>query len=370
MKSITKILHTRIDNNGTEPIVTPLYQCSAFSGDSPYFYSRKDNPNISELEKVIGSLEKSKYSIAVSCGMAAIYLVLDLLKNKDILVLNKHVYGCTYRLLQDMSKRRGFILKIIDLSEESDWENIPENTKMVLFETPTNPFLKTVKIYELSHYIKRLNPESLVVVDNTWATPLFQRPLEYGADISLHSGTKYFSGHSDVMSGILVTNRDDLHNDLRQIRFYGGMVLSPGSAWLTRRSMQTFNIRMLHHQKVTLDMFEFLKDVPQVLKVYYPEVDGIQLKGYGGIIFFELRDDLVNKYDEFTRNLKLFGTGTGMACVTSMVAQPYTGSHASMTPEEKREMGLDKNLVRLCFGLEDPDDLKDDLNFAFKSIDS
>jgi cystathionine beta-lyase/cystathionine gamma-synthase len=368
MKNTTKILHLRVDNDGAEPSVTPIYQCSAFTADSPYFYSRKDNPNVAEFEKVIAVLEGSAYALAVTCGMAAIYMTLDLLKNGDLVVINKHVYGCTFKLFQELSERRGFRVKVLDLSVNAGIEAIPAETKMVFFETPTNPFLKTINIGKVSYYVKERNPEALVVVDNTWATPLFQHPLEHGADISLHSGTKYFSGHSDVMNGMLLTDRKDLYEFLFNTRFYGGILLSPESAWLVRRSMQTFDLRLRHQQAVTLEMCEFLKELPQVAKIYYPGVDGTQLTGYGGIIFFELRDELTPKYRLFSQSLKLFGTGTGMAAVTSMVAQPYTGSHASMSPEEKQDIGLGENLVRLCFGLEDIDDLKEDLKSAFKAI--
>ncbi|MCP5048394.1 MAG: PLP-dependent transferase [bacterium] len=370
MKTTTEILHLRVDNNGTEPSVTPVYQCSAFTADSPYFYSRKNNPNVAEVEQVIAKLENAKHALAVTCGMSAIYMVMDLLRAGDRLVVNEHIYGCSYKLFQRLSKMRGFDLDYMDLSKEENIAKIPEGTKMVLFETPTNPFLHSIDIRKVSDHVKGLNPEALVVVDNTWATPLFQHPLEHGADISLHSGTKYFGGHSDVMSGVLLTDDDELHKFLTETRFYGGMLLGPQSAWLVRRSMQTFELRLRHQQQVTIDMSEFLKGLPQVMKLYYPEVDGKQLVGYGGIVFFELRDDLVPHYKEFTRNLKLFGTGTGMAAVTSMVAQPFTGSHASMTSEEKDSVGLGENLVRLCFGLEDIDDLKEDLLSAFKAIDN
>ena len=370
MKSTSEILHLRVDNDGTEPAVTPIYQCSAFTAESPYFYTRKDNPNTAELEQVLAKYENARHAVAVSCGMAAIYMVLDLVRPNDTIVLSNLVYGCTYKLFQRMSSRRGFSIEALDLSEPASLEKIPKNTKMVFFETPTNPFLKTIAIRRVARHLKDVNPEALVVVDNTWATPLYQHPLEEGAHISLHSGTKYFSGHSDVMNGVLLTNREDLHDELRQARFYGGMLLAPNSAWLVRRSMQTFALRMRHQKHTTLAMVTFLENLPQVDRVYYPEVDGRQLKDYGGILFFELRSDLVPFYKSFTQALTLFGTGTGMACVTSMVAQPYTGSHASMTAEEKAEMGLGENLVRLCFGLEEVDDLKQDLLGAFESIES
>lgn len=369
MKPTTEALHVRIDNSSTEPAVTPIYQCSAFTADSPYFYSRKDNPNVAELERVLCVLEQAKHATAVACGMAAIYMVLDLLKPGDRVVVNRDVYGCSFKLFQRVAQRRCLGLVSLDLSHEESYDEIPADVAMVFFETPTNPFLKAVGIRRLSEHVKRLNPDALVVVDNTWATPLFQRPLQHGADVSLHSGTKYFSGHSDVMSGALLTDRDDLHRELSDIRFYGGTVLSPHSAWLVRRSLQTLEIRLQRHQEVTRRMVEVLSGLPHVRQVYYPEVDGVELTGYGGIIFFELRDDLVPRYPELAAGLKLFGTGTGMAAVSSMVAQPYFGSHASMSDDEKAAIGLTPSLVRLCFGLEDPEDLAEDLVSALQAID-
>lgn len=370
MKVVTKVLHTRVDNNGTGPSVTPVYQCSAFSADSPYFYTRKNNPNVAELEEVLRTCEGANHALVVSCGMSAIYMALDLLNIGDTLVVNKYIYGCSHKLFQRLGKKRGFKVLILDLSDPASLEHIPSDTGMVIFETPTNPFLRTIDIRRVSDHVKSLNPNALIAVDNTWATPLYQHPLEHGADISLHSGTKYFSGHSDVMNGVLLTNRAELDEELRQTRFYGGMLLAPESAWLVRRSMQTFELRMRQHSRTTGEMLEFLEGLPQVAKVYYPEIDGSQLTGYGGIVFFELRGDLTPKYKDLSRRLELFDTGTGMACVTSMVAQPYNGSHASMSAEEKASMGLGENLVRLCFGLEDPDDLRRDLAAALAAIDS
>ncbi len=370
MKVATQILHTRIDNDGTLPAVTPIYCSSAFSADSPYFYTRKNNPNVAELEQVLATYENARHALAVTCGMSAIYMTLDLLRPGQTLVVNRYIYGCSYKLFQRMAERRGFTLVVLDLSEPENLALIPPTTALVLFETPTNPFLKTIDIRRVAEHVKAANPQALIVVDNTWATPLYQHPLEHGADLSLHSGTKYFSGHSDVMNGVLLSDRDELAEELRQTRFYGGMLLAPESAWLVRRSMQTFEIRMRAHRATTEAMLDLLKTLPQVARVYYPRIDGRQLTGYGGILFFSLRRDLTPYYQRFARSLRWFGTGTGMACVTSMVAQPYTGSHASMSPAEKAEMGLGEDLVRLCFGLEDPADLEADLRAAFAAIEA
>lgn len=369
MNRTSEALHLHVANDDALPAVTPLYQCSAFEANSPYFYTRKNNPNVAEYEAVVALLEEAGYGVAVSTGMAALASALQLLRPGATLVINKHVYGCSYKLCQRFAARWQLRLITLDLSDKAQHGAIPPDTAMVLFETPTNPFLKTLDIRAVSDTVKAKNPEALVVVDNTWATPLYQHPLELGADISLHSATKYFSGHSDVMGGILLTQRADLHDELRANRFYGGAIMDPHSAWLLRRSLQTLHIRMAQHYHTAAEIARFLEGFRQVERVYYPEIDGRQLRGYGGLIFFQLREDLVPGYRRFTERLRLFRTGTGMACVTSMVAQPYTGSHASLSPEEKAAIGLDKGLVRLSLGLEEPDDLKADLASALAAME-
>ena len=369
MNPITRALHIRVDTDDARPAVTPVYQTSAFEAQSLYFYTRKNNPNLAEFEEVIRTIEGSRHGVAVSTGMAAIRVCLDLLRPGDTMVLNELVYGCTFRLVERFCAQFSVDLRILDLTTADGVNAIPTSSRLVLLETPTNPFLRTVDITSVAAAAKRNNPGALVIVDNTWATSLYQHPLEFGADVSLHSATKYMSGHSDVMGGILLTNRDELADAFRQTRFYSGAVLDPHSAWLLRRSMQTFGVRLAHQGRVTAEMREFLTELPQVAKVYYPKVDGHQLSGYGGIIFFELRPHLVDRYDDFVASLQHFGTGTAMACVTSMVARPFSGSHASMTVDEKRKIGLSPALVRLCFGLEDPEDLRSDLRQAFAKID-
>ncbi len=369
MDSITRCLHTRSETGDARPSVTPLYQNSAFDAGSTYFYTRKNNPNIEEFEQVVRELEQARHGVAVATGMAALRTCLEQLRPGDSMVLNSLVYGCSFKLVQRFCERFNVHLRILDLSLSGGIEAIPKGTKLVLFETPTNPFLKKVDIAKVAQVVKASDPSALVVVDNTWATPLYQHPLSLGADVSLHSATKYMSGHSDVMGGILLTDRDDLADAFRQERFYSGAILDPYAAWLLRRSMQTFGVRLERQARTTADMREFLAGLPQVQNVYYPEIDGHQLRGYGGILFIELRSDLVPRYMELISTLCYFGSGTGMACVTSMIAQPYTGSHASMTDAEKDEMGLSRGIVRLCFGLEEPEDLRRDLREALAFID-
>jgi cystathionine beta-lyase/cystathionine gamma-synthase len=369
MDPITRCLHTRSETGDARPSVTPLYQSSAFEAGSQYFYTRKNNPNVEEFEEVVRGLERARHGVAVATGMAAIRICLDQLRPGDTMVLNSLVYGCSFKLVQRFCERFKVRLEVSDLSSFEGIASIPPETQLVLFETPTNPFLKTISIAQVATEVKAANPSALIVVDNTWATPIYQHPMELGADVSLHSATKYMSGHSDVMGGILLTDRDDLADAFRQERFYSGAILDPYAAWLLRRSMQTLGVRLERQGRTTADMREFLAGLPQVQNVYYPEIDGNQLRGYGGILFIELRPELVPRYPDMVGALQYFGSGTGMACVTSMVAQPYTGSHASMTDTEKERMGLSRGLVRLCFGLEDPDDLRCDLQAALALID-
>jgi cystathionine gamma-lyase/cystathionine gamma-lyase/homocysteine desulfhydrase len=183
--------------------------------------------------------------------------------------------------------------------------------------------------------------------------------------LTVYSGTKYFGGHSDVMSGFITTNSDKYFEQLRNIRFYGGMILSPESAWLVRRSLQTFSVRIERQARTTEYLAKQLRRFSRIRKVYYPDIDGEQLTGYSGIIFIEVDDDILMRYSQILKELELFGTGTGMACVTSMIAQPCTGSHASLTDTERSAMGITPNLLRLCIGLEEPEDLLRELTRVF-----
>lgn len=366
MNRTTEALHCRADEREARPAVTPLYLTSGFEAGSPYFYTRKDNPNVSELEQAMAALEGARHALAVSTGMAAISIVLDLLEPGDTLCVGRDVYGCSFKLFQRVSAKRRLTLHAVDLT--ADEPAIAAGTRLVLFETPTNPFLKTVDIRRVADAARRARPDALVAVDNTWASPMHQQPLDHGADISLHSATKFLSGHGDVMGGLLLTNRPELHEELSQLRFYGGAVLDPHSAWMLRRSLHTLPMRMREHQAASERIREFLSKRPEVARVYWPRVDGRQLRGYGGIVCFELQPLLAEHYRVFADTLGLFDTGTAMACATSKVAQPYTGSHASMTDGEKQAMGLDHGLVRLCIGFEDPADLEADLATAFEAV--
>jgi cystathionine gamma-lyase/homocysteine desulfhydrase len=368
MKNTTKSIHARVDTSKAFPAATPIFQNSAFESQSEFFYSRKNNPNVDELETAVKLLEGTKYGLATTTGMSAINLVLSLLKPGQKLLVNKHVYGCSFKMFQWHCQQYQIELLIADLCDDV-YGNIPD-VDMVFFETPTNPFLFTIDIEDVSTNFKAKNKDCIIVVDNTWATPLYQSPCSLGADISLHSATKYISGHSDVMGGILLMDNNKIETELRERRFYVGANLDPHSAWLLRRSLQTLEIRLEKQGKSTSEIATFLETRPEVERVYYPKVDGLQLKKYATLVFFDLKDALVENYPKFYSALKLFSTGTGMACVTSMVAQPYTGSHASMDVDEKKDMGLSPKTIRLSFGLEDSEDLITDLINGFENFKS
>jgi cystathionine gamma-lyase/cystathionine gamma-lyase/homocysteine desulfhydrase len=301
--------------------------------------------------------------------MTAIDLTLGLLKPGDHLIVSGLIYGCSFKLFQDFCERYNIDLDFADLTDPRSLKSLLKpRTRMVFFETPTNPFLKTIDIAAVSAEVKRRAPSALIVVDNTWATPYFQKPLKLGADLCVYSATKFYSGHSDCMGGMISTDRDALADQLRELRFYSGAILDPHSAWLLRRSLQTFTLRMDEHERVVLEMKRFLQARKEVAKVYFPRIDRKQLRGYGCILFFEFKPRYSRKAPAFAGALKLFEAGTSMACVVSSVARPYTGSHLSLTPAEKSGMGIKESLVRLCFGFEDIDDLKDDLRLAFQQI--
>lgn len=361
----TAIIHHRTSCDDARPTVTPLFQSSAFNQGSPFFYTRKDNPNVAEFEECLGILEHADHAVAFATGMAALKACLELARHGSTIVLHSLVYGCTARLLDRVCSARGIALVVADIASEAFDFAALDDVGIVLFETPTNPFLRSVPIDRVARAVKAVHPDALVIVDNTWATPLFQKPLQHGADISVHSGTKYLSGHSDVMGGVVLTNSPGIANHLRDERFYSGAVLDPFAAWLLRRSLHTLGVRVARQSKTTKHLAQVLGQLSSIERVYFPEIDGDQLTGYAGIVFLQLGPDSPVDYQALAERLEFFGTGTGMACVSSMIAQPYNGSHASMTREEKAGIGLDEGLVRLCFGLEEPGDLEADLLSAF-----
>jgi len=367
MDNDTLLVRHKTNHKDADPITTPIYQASAFRSGDPFFYTRKNNPNFSEVEEVLKILDGTSHAILYSSGMAAIFASLSLLKPGDTLVVNELIYGCSYRLFIDYCSHNNISVIFSDLSEKSTiYDVINSTTNMVLFETPTNPFLKTIDIKEVSTHLHRCNPSGIIVVDNTWATPLFQNPPNLGADITIYSGSKFLSGHSDIIIGAALTNDDDIHKRLFEHRFYGGAVPDAFSAWLLRRSLQTLGIRMERHQQSLQTITAYLQSHSAITKVYLPKIDELQLRGYGGLLFIQLDVPDYDAVKLFMNNLEFFDLSTAMASVTSAVACPYYGSHLSMTAEEKKTIGLNEYLVRLSIGLENTDDLIADIDHALE----
>jgi len=297
--------------------------------------------------------------------MAAISAVLHLLRPGDKIIVNELIYGCSYRFISDYCTQFGIQVVFCDLSDPLQVENAVDNcTAMIFFETPTNPFLKSIDIKCIVEKLRSARGGGIVVVDNTWATSLFQRPLLHGADVVLYSNSKFFSGHSDIITGTAVTRNTELATRLESHRFYAGSQPDPFAAWLLRRSLQTLAVRMNRHVETTSKVAQYLREHSRVEKVYLPRVDGVQLTSYGGLLFVRFGFQDLESVASFVDNLSLFDLGTAMASVSSAVARPYFGSHLSMSPEEKARVGLDESLVRLSLGLEDADDLIEDLGRA------
>ncbi|MEK7232858.1 MAG: aminotransferase class I/II-fold pyridoxal phosphate-dependent enzyme [Elusimicrobiota bacterium] len=349
--------------------MTPIFQTAAFRSGDPFFYTRSDNPNFREVEELFAFLDGGAGAVLFASGMAAVDAVLGLLKPGDRMAAHPLIYGCSYRLIVDHCARLGIRLDFADLSKTKALHSaLHADTKIVFFETPTNPFLKSIDIRRLAEAVKVKSPRALVVADNTWATPLFQTPLALGADIALYSCSKFFSGHSDLILGAATAKDKAVLEMLRKRRFYSGAVPDPFAAWLLRRSLQTLEVRLRRQVENTRRILSFLKRHPAVREVFFPRVDGTQLKAYGGMLFLRLDGDPDGrKADALADALRLFDRGTALACVSSAVAIPYTGSHLSMTEAEKAGIGLDKSLVRLSIGLEAAEDLIADLKRALKA---
>ena len=365
MDDRTVLIREKIDIRDAKPISTPIFQTSAFRSGDANFYTRNTNPNFQELESVLAKLDSANNSVVVSSGMAAISSVLHLLVPGQKIVAGVLMYGCTYRLIQDYCKHLKIDVVFTDLSNISSIDPyISDSVDMVFFETPTNPFLKTVDINLVSSLFKKENADCIIVVDNTWATPLFQKPLTCGADIVVYSGSKFFSGHSDVIIGAVTLNDDSVYEKIKKFRFYHGAVPDPFAAWLTRRGLQTLDVRLERHVRSTQKIINYLESHDCVSQIYFPQIDK-QLTNYGCLLFFQLKNATKVGVTNFMNNLRLFDQGTSMASVSSSVACPYYGSHLSMSDTEKKSIGLTENIIRLSIGLEDVDDLINDLKLSF-----
>ena len=392
MSKKNKNFNTKVIHEGQTPeepfgaVSLPIYQTSTFKqnefGEYIFDYSRADNPTRQNLEKNIASLEQGIGAICCSSGMAAISSICQLFKAGDELLFTNNVYGGTYRLMEKIMKRFSISVKWIDTSNlDSIKENISSKTKMIFIETPTNPMMTMSDIEEISKIAKK--NKIILTVDNTFMSPFFQRPLELGADIVVHSTTKYLGGHSDVIGGVvIVKNNQDILDELKFIQMSVGAVPGPFDCWLTQRSIKTLAVRMERHNSNAIEIANLLTQSNNIKKVYYPGLSNhpqheLAKKqhlstggnhGFGGMISFELKN--IDDAKKFVKNLEIFTLAESLGGVESLVCHPATMTHASIPEDIRNDIGITPGLLRLSVGIEDIDDLKNDINKALFSISS
>lgn len=386
----TTAIHSGTVKNLYGTLAVPIYQTSTFIFDSAeqggkrfaleeagYIYTRLGNPTTTVLEEKIATLEEGEAAVAMSSGMGAISSTLwTILKAGDHIVTDKTLYGCTFALMCHGLTRFGVEVSFVDTSNLEEVKNaMKENTRVVYLETPANPNLKIVDLEEISK-IAHTNPNTLVVVDNTFATPYIQKPLKLGVDIVVHSVTKYLNGHGDVIAGLVVTNKALAD----QIRFIGlkdmtGAVLGPQDAYYIVRGMKTFEIRMERHCKNAKAVAEFLDKHPKIEKVYYPglethegyDIVKKQMKDFGGMISFELKGGY-EAGKTLLNNLKLCSLAVSLGDTETLIQHPASMTHSPYTKEEREAAGITDGLVRLSVGLENVEDIIADLEQGLEKI--
>lgn len=375
MKKKTKLIHGGIPTDPqTGAVSTPIYQVSTYKQDEVgkhkgFEYSRSGNPTRHALEELIKDLEGGERGFAFGSGMAAITAVMMLFNSGDHVVLTDDVYGGTYRVMTKVLNRLGIESTFVDSSNPASIEEaIRENTKAVYIETPTNPLLKITDIKEAAALAKKHDLHT--IVDNTFSTPYWQNPLALGADIVLHSATKYLGGHSDVVAGLVVVNSDQLAEDLFFVQNSTGGVLGPQDSWLLIRGIKTLGLRMEEHEINTKKIVDFLLQHPKVSKVYYPgleshpnhEIAKAQASGFGGMVSFDVGSEA--NADRLLTNTKYFTLAESLGAVESLISVPARMTHASIPKDRRDELGITDGLVRISVGLEDVEDLIEDIDQA------
>ena len=377
MKKKTALIHGGISSDeATGAVSVPIYQVSTYKQEGVgkhrgYEYSRTGNPTRFALEELMKDLEYGVAGFAFASGMAAIHTAFSLLKNGDHIIVGNDVYGGTYRLLTKVLANVGIEATFVDTSDLNTVKDaITPNTKAIHIETPSNPLLQITDVEAISKIAK--DNGLITIVDNTFATPYWQQPLNLGADIVVHSATKYLGGHSDVVAGVIVTNREDLAEQLAFYQNSIGGVLGPNDSWLLQRGIKTLGVRMEEHERNTHEIVQFLSEHPNVKKVFYPglethpnhDIAKKQSSGFGGMLSFELNEGLDPEI--FVSKLKWFTLAESLGAVESLVGIPSKMTHASIPREKRLESGITDELIRLSVGLEDIEDLIEDLQNALK----
>ncbi len=376
----TKAIHIGQEADpATGATIVPIYQTSTYTQEDigkhkGYEYSRTGNPTRTALEKCLASLEDGKFGLAYASGCAATTNVISLLKAGDHVVASDDLYGGTYRLFTKVLSKFGISFSFVDMAnKENVYKAVQENTKMVWIETPTNPLLKLCDIQQTAEICKEKG--LLLAVDNTFMSPYFQKPLNLGADIVVHSTTKYLGGHSDVVGGGIITSNEQIYTDLKFIQNSMGAIPGPFDCWLTLRGLKTLALRMKEHNKNGIAIAKFLQNHPKVEKVNYPgleshpqyELAKKQMTGFGGMISFEVKGGL-DAGKVVATNTKLFALAESLGGVESLIGHPATMTHAAIPREERMKIGLNDGLIRISVGIEDEEDLIGDLEQAFAKL--
>ncbi|KAJ3411743.1 hypothetical protein HDV05_001754 [Chytridiales sp. JEL 0842] len=380
-KFATKAVHAGQDPDPiTGAVIPPISLSTTFAQDAAgvhkgYDYSRSGNPTRAAFETAVAALEGGKYGLAFSSGSVTTATVVNLLKNGSHIVSVNDVYGGTFRYFTKVASNNGIEVSFVDMYDPKNvGEAIKENTRMIWIETPTNPTLRLVDIKAVAE-IAHSHKDIIVVVDNTFMSPYFQNPLELGADIVVHSVTKYINGHSDVVMGVAITSNDGLYERLKFLQNSIGGVPSPFDCFMANRGLKTLHIRMKRHEENALAVAKFLEASPAVSKVIYPglpshrqhELARRQQKGFGGMLAFRLKAGTLDASNTFLSSLKIFALAESLGGIESLAELPAVMTHASLTPEARQELGVDDSLVRLSIGIEDVDDIIADLAQALQN---
>lgn len=380
MKFNTKVIHAGIHPDpATGAIMTPIYQTSTYVQEEigvhkGFEYSRTGNPTRAALESNLAALESGKYGACFGSGLAAIDCVIKTLNPGDEVISTNDLYGGSYRIFKTIFEKYGINFHFVDMVDVQNISNkINDKTKLIWIETPTNPMMNIIDVKSIVEIAKTKRIK--VAVDNTFATPYLQRPLELGADIVMHSVTKYLGGHSDIVMGALVTNDESLAEEMYRIQNSSGAVCGPMDSFLVLRGVKTLHLRVQRHCENGEKVAHFLHNNPQVDQVYWPgftthpnhEVAKEQMNGFGGMISFTLVGDSLDKAKSIVSKTKLFTLAESLGGVESLIGHPSTMTHASIPREERMKSGVLDSLIRLSVGIEDASDLIEDLENAFKN---
>jgi len=381
MSKLSNNFDTICVHAGVEPesvtgaIMTPIFQTSTYVQDSPgnpkiYDYSRAGNPTRTALENSLAALEKTKHAVSFSSGLAAVSAIAQLLNPGDHVLVCDDVYGGTGRLFRKIFAKYNIDFEFIDMTITNNLEShFKKNTKLVWIETPTNPLLKLIDIEYISKLSKKFN--AISVVDNTFSSPIFQTPIELGADIVLHSTTKYIGGHSDLVGGCLMLNDNTLAEQLKFIQFAGGSVNAPIEAFLLLRSIKTLSLRMKKHNENALFIAKEIQKLKIFSEVIFPGLEDHpqyslakkQMRGFSGMISARINGDY-DKLKTFVSRLKYFSLAESLGGVESLINHPETMTHASVPLEHRKKLGITSDLLRFSVGIEDAQDLLEDIKSA------